>query len=54
MQFERDTKDPFNIDEMIREATGGAGGNGAKRYGVQEPEERASKRARVDGDGDER
>ena len=48
--------DPFNIDEMIRESTGGMGGNtgsaGAKRYGVQEPEGRASKRARVeDEDG---
>ena len=50
MQFERDTKDPFNIDEMIREATGGAAGNGAKRYGIQESDERSSKRARVDDD----
>lgn len=65
MQFEKDTTaqvdpDPFNIDEMIRESTGGIGGNtgsaggsaGAKRYGVQEPEGRPSKRARVeDEDG---
>ena len=42
--------DPFNIDEMIRESTGGVGGNGGKRYGVQETEGRASKRARVDED----
>jgi len=63
VQFEKDTMaqpdaDPFNIDEMIRESTGmGAekdlgSGSGAKRYGVQEPEGRASKRARVeDEDG---
>lgn len=42
--------DPFNIDEMIRDATGGAAGN--KRYGVREPESRASKRARVVEDDD--
>ncbi|MCJ1246852.1 mRNA splicing protein [Trapelia coarctata] len=61
VQFEKDTTaqpdaDPFNIDEMIRESTGmgaekGAGA-GTKRYGVQEPEGRVSKRARVeDEDG---
>ena len=59
MQFEKDTgaipgtDDPFNIDEMIRESTGGVGGqsgNSGKRYGVQEAEGRASKRARVDED----
>ena len=33
---------------MIRDATGGAAGN--KRYGVQDAEERSSKRARVEGD----
>ncbi|CAF9922550.1 mRNA splicing protein [Imshaugia aleurites] len=51
VQFEKDvsnTADPFHIDEMIRDVTGGVGGN--KRYGVQETEERASKRARVDED----
>jgi len=65
VQFEKDTTaqadaDPFNIEEMIRESTGGMGGStggvgataGAKRYGVQETEGRASKRARVeDEDG---
>lgn len=61
VQFEKDTTaqpdaDPFNIDEMIRESTGmgaGMGGEkGPKRYGVQEPEGHASKRARVeDEDG---
>ncbi|KAF2503162.1 hypothetical protein BU16DRAFT_521768 [Lophium mytilinum] len=51
VQFEKDTDDPFNINEMISEVTGGAVG-GTKRYGIQEQEEegRASKRARVDDD----
>ena len=51
VQFEKDVSnaaDPFHIDDMIRDVTGGAGGN--KRYGVQETEERASKRARVNDD----
>ena len=51
VQFEKDvsiSEDPYQIDKMIREVTGGAGGN--KRYGVQETEERATKRARVDDD----
>ena len=48
MQFVKDTSaaDPFDIDEMIRDATGGAGGN--KRHGKQESDSRPSKRARVD------
>lgn len=50
VQFEKDIADPFNIDEMIRDATGGAAGS--KRHGVQEPDSRASKRARVDRDDD--
>lgn len=54
VQFEKDTTgaepaaggdDPFGIDEMIKESTGGMGG---KRYGDQEEEGRAAKRARVD------
>ncbi|KAI9721662.1 MAG: mRNA splicing protein [Chrysothrix sp. TS-e1954] len=45
VQFEKDTDDPFGIDEMIKESTGG------KRYGVvEESESRPSKRARVDDD----
>jgi len=48
VQFEKDAADPFEIDAMIRDVTNGVGGN--KRYGVQEPEERSSKRARVDDD----
>lgn len=59
VQFEKDTKttntaDPFEIDAMIKEVTGGAGGNGdgggSKRYGMQESDGRASKRARVEND----
>ena len=37
--------DPFEIDELIKEAT-----SGNKRYGVQDSEPRASKRARVEED----
>ena len=51
VQFEKDlsnTTDPFHIDEMIRDVTGGAGGN--KRYGIQDIEEKARKRTRVDDD----
>ncbi|KAF2405138.1 Pre-mRNA-processing protein 45 [Trichodelitschia bisporula] len=40
--------DPFNIGQMISDVTGGKAGT--KRYGVQEPEGRDSKRARVDDD----
>lgn len=59
--FERDEgnkTDPFNIDEMIRDVTGGAaggadGGSGGKRYGIQEREEgRERKRARVEEEDD--
>ncbi|MCJ1290619.1 mRNA splicing protein [Xylographa carneopallida] len=56
VQFEKDTgaglaggEDVFGIDEMIKEATGGqGGGGGGKRYGVQEGEGRAAKRARAE------
>ncbi|KAK9636457.1 mRNA splicing protein [Aspergillus fumigatus] len=49
VQFEKDTTDPFGIDSMIADVTGGAG---QKRYGIQEVEreDRGSKRARVDDD----
>ena len=46
MQFEKDVDDPFNIGQMISEATGGAAGS--KRYGIQESGERSSKKAKVD------
>lgn len=56
MQFEKDAADPFNIDEMIRDVTGGAAGGstgdgaGNKRYGVEETYRGPSKRARIDED----
>ena len=48
MQFEKDVEDPFDIHEMIRDATEGKASN--KRYGMQDREDRGSKRARVDDD----
>ncbi|MCJ1352978.1 MAG: mRNA splicing protein [Icmadophila ericetorum] len=51
VQFEKDTADPFNIDEMIRDAAGQSSGAGTKRYGIEVPQERSSKRARVEDDG---
>ncbi|KAL8711416.1 MAG: hypothetical protein Q9220_004074 [cf. Caloplaca sp. 1 TL-2023] len=52
VQFEKDA-DPFNIDELIKDATGAAATSGAKRYGMQEADNgRSSKRARLEsGDG---
>ncbi|KAL2000810.1 hypothetical protein VTN02DRAFT_2598 [Thermoascus thermophilus] len=46
VQFEKDTTDPFGIDSMIADVTGGAAGQ--KRYGIQEADgsDRGSKRAR--------
>lgn len=40
--------DPFGIDEMIKNATGGAGGNGKKRSGLDEGEDRNGKKAKID------
>lgn len=49
VQFEKDA-DPFNIDELIKDATGGSA-SGTKRYGMQEDgDQRSSKRARVKDD----
>ena len=51
VQFEKDASnaaDPFHIDDMIKEVTGGAGGG--KKHGLQEKEDRGSKRARVNED----
>ncbi|KAF1958269.1 hypothetical protein CC80DRAFT_490873 [Byssothecium circinans] len=51
VQFEKDTDDPFNIGQMIKEVEGEK--KGEKRYGLQEPEDgRAAKRARVEEDSD--
>ncbi|OJJ95438.1 hypothetical protein ASPACDRAFT_55127 [Aspergillus aculeatus ATCC 16872] len=52
VQFEKDTTDPFGIDSMIADVTGGAGSSGQKRYGLEEVDrsERGSKRPRVDDD----
>ncbi|RAL09198.1 SKIP/SNW domain-containing protein [Aspergillus homomorphus CBS 101889] len=52
VQFEKDTTDPFGIDSMIADVTGGGGSSGQKRYGLEEVDrsERGSKRARVDDD----
>ena len=48
MQFEKDMDDPFNIGQMISEATSGAAGS--KRYGIQESDGRTTKKAKVDDD----
>lgn len=56
VEFEKDTADPFGIEGMIAEVTGGASGAGQKRYGIQEAEDfsaRGSKRARVSEDDSE-
>lgn len=47
VQFEKDADDPFGINAMIKEASSSAG---QKRSGIQEPESRGSKRARVEDD----
>ncbi|EOD49190.1 putative transcriptional regulator cwf13 protein [Neofusicoccum parvum UCRNP2] len=48
VQFEKDTDDPFNINQMISEATKGAAGS--NKRSVDDGEERSSKRARVEDD----
>lgn len=50
VQFEKDKDDPFQIDAMIKEVRGEKAGE--KRYGIQEAEGRAKKRARVDDDSE--
>lgn len=47
MQFEKDNgDDPFNVDQFLSEVEKG----GNKRYGLDEGEERSSKRAKIDDD----
>ncbi|KAF2198628.1 hypothetical protein GQ43DRAFT_474358 [Delitschia confertaspora ATCC 74209] len=50
VQFEKDTDDPFNINEMISEVTGQ--GADKRKYGIQEREDKPTKRARVDDESD--
>jgi SNW domain-containing protein 1 len=53
VQFEKDTDDPFNINQMISEVRGeGDEKTGDKRHGLQVSEERSAKRARVEDDSD--
>jgi len=48
VQFEKDTgDDPFNVAELISEVEKGTS---QKRYGIQEDDSRASKRARMEDD----
>jgi SNW domain-containing protein 1 len=51
VQFEKDTGDVFNVDEFLSKVGEGSGSN-KREYGLQESEERGSKRARVDEDED--
>jgi SNW domain-containing protein 1 len=51
VQFEKDSDDPFNINQMVR-GEKGAEKTGEKRHGLQEPEGRSAKRARVEDDSD--
>lgn len=49
VQFEKDA-DPFNIDELIKDATSGSA-SGTKRYGMQDAgDTRSLKRARMEDD----
>jgi len=57
VQFERDNgkaavaADPFGLDQMIADASKGAGEDkGKKRFGLNEAEDRSSKRARIEDD----
>lgn len=49
VQFEKDAGDVFNVDEFLSKV--GEGSN-KREYGLQESEDRAAKRARVDEDDD--
>lgn len=55
VQFEKDTGDPFGIDQMISDVQSGMASTGKKRYGMQEDDggDRSSKRPRVDSDSDD-
>jgi len=47
VQFEKDTGDVFNVDDFLSKV--GESSN-KREYGLQEGEERSTKRARVDED----
>lgn len=49
MQFEKDTGDVFNVDEFLSKV---GEGSSKREYGLQDGDERANKRARVDEDED--
>ena len=49
VQFEKDTGDVFNVDDFLSKV--GEGSN-KREYGLQDDEERSTKRARVDEDED--
>lgn len=48
MRFEKDSTDPFNIDEMIKDVTGGN-----KKHGLQDNDLKWGKRARLAEDLDD-
>lgn len=50
VQFEKDTGDVFNVDDFLSKVGEGSGSGSKREYGLQEGEERGSKRARIDDD----
>lgn len=48
MRFEKDSTDPFNIEEMIKDVTGGN-----KKHGLQDNDPKWAKRARLAEDPDD-
>lgn len=50
VQFEKETADPFNVDKFLSEVEQQS--SSKRGYGLQESEDRKSKRARVDEDDD--
>ena len=51
VQFEKDTGDVFNVDEFLNKV-GESSESNKRGYGLQEADERGSKRARIDEDDD--
>lgn len=49
VQFEKDTGDVFNVDDFLSKV---GESSGKRQYGLQEDEDRAAKRARVEEDDD--